>query len=393
MNVLHAWVTNMRWTRFPGQGRLQYSLTPPFADHLMSSPDHMHAWAVHPPFGVDSLLQEVRPVPEPGPGQVLVRVRAVALNYRDRLVIDGVWRPTGPRVPASDGVGVVIAAGADVTRVCVGDRVVASFFPRWIDGDPTPEMLAGSLGGTTADGMLAEYVVLDADAVIRVPSYLTDAEAATIPCAALTAWHALGGGSAVRRADRILIHGTGGVALFAVQMALGMGAEVIVTSRCEAKLERARALGATHGVLSRDGEWESRVLELTDGRGVDRVIETIGGENLDRSLRAARIGGTVSLVGMVAGSRAPVDTFLIAEKRLRVQGVLVGSRAMLEEMIAFLGERAITPVVDRLFAFDAVPDAVRYLASGTAFGKVCVSVGDGREGLGSNSRAYPLTEG
>ena len=333
----------------------------------------MQAWLVREPFGVDALAAVDRTVPKPGPGQVLVRVRAVALNYRDVLIVNGAWKAPEPRVPMSDGVGEVVAVGDGVGRVAVGDRVAGTFYPRWIEGEATPEKLRTPLGGVVADGVLAEYVAFDAEGVVRVPAHLTDEEAATLPCAALTAWHAIVRRSAVKPGDTVLVQGTGGVSLFALQFARLAGARVIVTSRSDEKLARARALGAADGINYRDvPDWDRRALELTDGRGVDHVIEVVGGDHLNRSVNAIRLGGTISIVGLLAGMRGAVDVFAIASKNARVHGIEVGSREMFEEMARAITAHVLRPVVDHVYPIDEVRAALRSLESGSHFGKVCV---------------------
>lgn len=334
----------------------------------------MKAYVIQEPFGIDALALAERPVPQPGPGQVLVRMRAASLNYRDLLVVRGVWRPPVPRIPASDGVGEVEAIGEGVTRVRVGDRVAGIFLPGWIDGGLTPEKLRSpSLGGTGADGTLTEYAVFGEEAVVRVPEHLSDEEAATLPLAAVTAWHALVARGGVKRGDTVLVQGTGGVSLFALQFALLAGAGVIATSSSDEKLRRARELGAAHGINYREPpDWDARVLELTAGRGVDHVVEVVGGENLNRSLNAVRMSGTIAVVGLLGGTSAPVETFGFVEKNVRLNGILVGSREMFEEMNRAVAERGLKPVVDRVFGFGEAREALRYLEAGSHFGKVCV---------------------
>lgn len=335
----------------------------------------MRAYVIDEPFGIGSLRVVERPMPQPGPGEVLVQVNAVALNYRDLMVVTGRWRPSGERIPVSDGAGVVLGVGDGVTRFAPGDRVVGCFFPNWIDGDPTPGKLSGSLGGTAADGLLATHAVLHEDALVRAPAHLSDEEAATLPCAAVTAWHALMGRSRTLAGDTVVVQGTGGVSLFAAQFARMAGATVIATSSSDSKLERMRALGAAHGINYRDTPaWEARVLELTDGRGADHVIDIAGGDNLNRSLAAARLGGTVSLVGFLGGAHGAVETFLLAEKNLRLNGILVGSRAMFEEMNAAIARDAMRPVMDRVVGWEEVSSALRVLGEGGVFGKVGVRV-------------------
>ena len=333
----------------------------------------MKAYVIDEPFGIDALRVVERPVPRPGPGQVQVRMRAVALNYRDLMIVGGRWRAPEPRVPVSDGVGEVVAVGAGVTRVAAGDRVAGSFYPRWHDGEPTPGTVRAAPGGTAADGLLAEHVVLDAEGVVPVPAHLSDEEAATLPCAAVTAWHAVVVRGKVGPGDTVLVQGSGGVSLFATQFARMAGATVIATSSSDEKLARLRALGAADGVNYRTtADWDARVLDLTNGRGVDHVVDVVGGENLNRSLHVVRTGGTISLVGLLAGTSAPVETFLMAEKNVRLHGILVGSRAMFEQMNAAIVEHGLRPVVDRVFALEAVGAALRHLESGAHFGKVCV---------------------
>jgi len=333
----------------------------------------MTAYTIQEPFGIDALTRAERPTPEPGPGQVLVRMRAVALNYRDLLIVNGVWKAPGPRVPISDGVGEVVAAGKGVTRVAVGDRVAGTFYPHWLEGELTPEKLRTPLGGVAADGVLAEHVLFAEDAVVRVPAHLSDEEAATLPCAGVTAWHAVARRAGVRPGDTVLVQGTGGVSLFALQFARLAGARVIVTSSSDEKLHRARALGAADGINYRQTpDWDRRVLDLTEGRGVDHVVEVVGGEHLNRSLNAVRLGGTISIVGLLAGTSGPVEVFRIASKNARLHGIEVGSREMYEEMNRAVAANALRPVVDRVFDVDEIRAALRYLESGAHFGKVCV---------------------
>ena len=333
----------------------------------------MRTYLAQEPFGLDALTMVDRPIPAPGPGQVLVRMRAASLNYRDLLVIEGVWRPSAPRIPLSDGVGEVIALGLGCTRVAVGDRVAGALLPHWIDGDLTPEKDAGALGGTAADGVLAEYVVFDEQGVVHVPTHLTDEEAATLPCAALTAWHALVERGGVAAGDTVLLQGTGGVSLFALQFARMLGARVIVTSSSDAKLQRARDLGAAEGVNYRTTpDWDAAARALTGGRGVDHVVDVVGGEGLNRSLNAIRLGGTVSVIGMLGGTSAPIETFRIAARYARIHGVEVGSRTMFEAMNAAIARHGLRPVIDRTFSFDDARAALRYLAGRAHMGKVCV---------------------
>jgi NADPH:quinone reductase-like Zn-dependent oxidoreductase len=335
----------------------------------------MRAYQVAEPFGLDALRRVDLPVPEPGPGEVLVRIRAVSLNYRDLLVIDGTWRPNGPRIPASDGVGEVVAVGDGVTRVAAGDRVAGIFLPGWLEGDLTPEALAlPSLGGSGADGTLAEYAVFRAESVVRVPAHLSNVEAATLPLAGATAWHALTR-AGVKACDTVLIQGTGGVSLFALQFATLRGATAIITSGSDEKLRRAAELGAAHGInYRRTPAWDAEALKLTAGRGVDHVVEVVGGENLDRSLNAVRMSGAIAFVGLLGGTRASVETFAFVEKNVRLHGIFTGSREMFQAMNGEIERHRLAPVIDRVFTFDQVPEALRHLQAGSHFGKICIEL-------------------
>jgi NADPH:quinone reductase-like Zn-dependent oxidoreductase len=325
--------------------------------------------------GIAALKRDERPTPVPGRNEVLVQMTAAALNFRDLLVINGTgsWKPHGPRIPASDGVGVVVAVGDQVTRFRTGDRVAGIFLPNWLDGECTPEKAAGALGGAHADGVLAEYRAFDEQAVVAVPGHLTDVEAATLPDAAVTAWHAVRRRSRVQSGDRILIQGTGGVSLFALQFVHALGGQPIVISSSDQKLERARALGAAGTInYNKVPAWEEEVLALTGGRGVDHVIEVVGGENLNRSLRAVRMSGTISFIGALAGMSAPINTLQIAAKNVCIHGIETGSREMFEEMNQFIASHQLRPVIDRTYPVWEFPAGLTYLASGKHFGKVAV---------------------
>jgi len=325
--------------------------------------------------GIAALERVERATPAPGRTEVLVRVRAVSLNYRDLLVVRGEaqWKPTAPRVPGSDAVGEVVAAGDDVTRARVGDRVLPIFLPGWIDGELTAERYGPALGGAALDGVLAEYLVLDEQAVVRAPDHLSDAEAATLPVAALTAWHALRR-IEVREGDSVLFQGTGGVSLAALQIAVAIGAHPIVLSGSDEKLRRVRAMGARETINYRTTpEWDAAVLDLTGGRGVDHVLEVVGGSNLNRSLAALRVSGSIAFVDLLAGLGGEVDTYRFVTRNVRLHGIETGSRAMLEEVIAFMARHRLHPVVDRTFGFDEIADALRHLERGDHFGKVVVT--------------------
>ena len=327
------------------------------------------------PFGVDALSFAARPDPVPGQHDVVVRLTALSLNYRDHLVIDGVgrWRAPEPRIPVSDGVGVVVATGSAVTRFKEGDRVAPIFYPKWVDGPPATEKLQASLGGAAADGVYAEYVVVDEAAAVSVPSHLNDAEAATLPCAAVTAWNAVAEGTPVRRGDTVVVLGTGGVALFALQFAKLHGARVIITSSSDVKLARARELGADAGVNYRTtADWPRAVHELTEGEGAEVIVDTAG--ELASAIEAVRVAGRIAFVGLVRGLRADVDLVKLMGSSATIRAIDVGSRAMFESMNRAIESARLRPVIDRTFGFDQARDAFRYLRAGGHFGKVCISV-------------------
>jgi NADPH:quinone reductase-like Zn-dependent oxidoreductase len=326
------------------------------------------------PFGVDSLAFATRPDPFPGPRDLVLRMKALSLNYRDRLVTDGIgrWRPLAPRIPLSDGLGIVVDTGAAVTRFRSGDRVAPIFYPKWTDGEPSPERMQVALGGAMTDGVYAEYVVVDERAAVAVPAHLSDAEAATLPCAAVTAWNAVAEGPPLGESDTVVVLGTGGVALFALQFAKLFGARVVITSSSDAKLARARELGADDGINYRTTpNWPRAVRELTDGRGPDLVVDTAG--ELPQSIEAVRVAGRIAFVGVLR-TRADVDLVKLMGSSATIRAIDVGSRAMFESMNRAIALSKLRPVIDRTFGFDEARDAVRYLSEGGHFGKVCILV-------------------
>ena len=325
--------------------------------------------------GIDGLAEVELPMPKPGPRQVLVKVAACSLNFRDLAIALGTYRmPTKPDlVPLSDGAGEVVEVGPGVTRVKAGDRVAGCFFQRWFAGPPAADTHVSALGGGL-DGMLAQYVVLEQDGVVALPAHLTFEEAATLPCAAVTAWHALAEHARIVAGQTVLVQGTGGVSIFALQLARLMGARVIVTSSSDEKLARAKALGATHGVnYKATPEWDKAVVELAGG-GVDHVVEVGGPGTLARSLRAIRVGGKITLIGVLAGA-AEINPMLIFSRRANVQGISVGSTQMFEAMNRAIAASGLKPVIDKVFAFGEAPAAYRHLQSAQHFGKVVIRVG------------------
>lgn len=327
-------------------------------------------------FGLENLRIVDRPQPHPAPGQALVRVRACSLNYRDLMVAKGHYNPKMPlpRVPFSDACGVVEAVGSNVTRVKPGDRVMPIFMQTWIDGPLTDVKSRSALGGGI-DGVLSEYVTLDAEGLVHAPAHLSDEQAACLPCAAVTAWNALVTQGKLKAGDTILVQGSGGVSLFALQFGKLHGARVIATSGSDEKLARVRSLGADETINYRTTpDWDQAVLDLTGGAGVDHVVEVGGAGTLERSLRSVRPMGTISLIGVLSGVTSDVNIAPILMKHVGLQGIYVGSRAMFEDMNRAITQSGLTPVVDRVFPFEEAADALRYMESGGHFGKIVVRV-------------------
>jgi len=332
----------------------------------------MKAWQIVAD-GIDALTLADRAVPEPGGGEVRVKVEASAINYRDLMTVKHAATrgiPL-PRIPNSDGAGTVTAVGPGVTGVAVGDRVASCFFQDWTDGACSPEAMVSALGGAL-DGVLAEEVVLKADGVVPVPAHLSTVEAATLPCAALTAWNALVEVGRLKAGDTVLLLGTGGVSIFALQFATAMGARVIITSSSDDKLARAKAMGAAETVnYKANPDWQQAVLELTGGRGVDVTVEVGGPGTLARSVEATRVAGRIALIGVLTGGT--IDPTAIMRKSITLQGVYVGSRRMFLEMNRALALHAIKPVIDRTVPFADAKAAYKAMEAAGHFGKIVIA--------------------
>ncbi|MEA2602240.1 MAG: hypothetical protein QOF89_3232 [Acidobacteriota bacterium] len=333
----------------------------------------MRAVEIRDAFGLDHLGLVERPDPVPGPGQALVRIRAASLNYRDLLMVEGKYNPKQklPLIPCSDGAGEVVALGEGVTRVRPGDRVSAIFAQRWIAGEPTRERLRSTLGGPL-DGTLAELAVFDQEGLVKIPEHLTDEEAATLPCAAVTAWTALNG---ITAGDTVLLQGTGGVSIFALQLAHLRGARVIITSSSDEKLARTRELGAAEGINYRETpDWGAKAKELTGGTGVDLIVEVGGAGTLKQSLQAVRMGGTIALMGNLAGTTAEIPLPLIFMQNVRVQGILVGPRESFEALNRAIALHQLHPVIDRVFPREEIRAAFEHMRAGGHLGKIVVRI-------------------
>jgi NADPH:quinone reductase-like Zn-dependent oxidoreductase len=334
----------------------------------------MRAWQIVSPNGIDALELSERRSAEPGSGEVKVRIRASSINYRDLgTVRDPVSRKLPyPRIPNSDGAGEIIAVGPGVTGLQRGARVASTFFQRWNDGQCSADAMASALGGAL-DGVLAEEVVLGADGVVPIPDHLSFEEAATLPCAALTAWNALAEAARIKAGDTVLLLGTGGVSIFALQFARLMGARPIIISSSDAKLERATALGAAHTINYRTTpDWDRAVLNLTNGTGVDATVEVGGAGTLPKSINATRVAGTISLIGVLAGGQ--IDPAQFMRKSIKMQGIYVGSRRMFLEMNRAIASAGLKPVIDRTFPFEKAKDAYHTMQAAGHFGKIVIRV-------------------
>lgn len=324
--------------------------------------------------GLASFKLRKHPVPTPAPGQIVVRMRAASLNYRDLLVSRGELPGLKPGlIPLSDGAGEVVAVGEAVFRVKPGDRVVPSFHQSWLSGPPEAEFMRGMLGGGI-DGVLAEYVLLDQEGVLRLPDYLSYEEGATLPCAAVTAWTALTCGTPLLAGHIVLVQGSGGVSIFALQLARAFGCRVIATTSSREKAERLRQLGAESVVnYVEHADWGAKVRELSGGRGVDRVVEVGGPGTLEQSLACTGFGAQIALVGYVGGLGGQINPRQLMRSGLSTHSVAVGSRAAFAQLLAAAQTAQLRPVIDRVFPFAQAADAYRYFEGRGHFGKVVIA--------------------
>lgn len=337
----------------------------------------MKVWKITEQFGLGNLRLTEAPEPMPGHGQVKLRMLAASINYRDLVVIEGNYGKAikPPVVPMSDGVGEVVALGPGVRRLKLGDRVCPTFFPDWTCGKPRDGVMQlDGARGASGNGTLCEFLVTDERSTVKVPDYLSNEEAATLPCAGVTAWNALTYGTPTLPGDTVLVQGTGGVSVFALQFATMMGARVIVTSSSDEKLERARALGASDVVNYRSTpEWHQEVRRILPD-GVDRIVEVGGADTVSRSIKCVRMGGVIAMIGVLSGARSAIDLPLVVMRFIRLEGITVGSTEHFEAMVKAMAHARIRPQIGAVLPFDQAPLAFEKIKAGGTFGKICVTM-------------------
>lgn len=337
----------------------------------------MKAWLLKD-FGLNNLHLEEVPTPVPQAGELLVKVAAVSLNFRDKAIVDGIYEPhtvPKPLIPVSDAVGVVVAVGAGVTRFAIGERVNSHLYSRWIDGPPGPSEPDFCFGSPLPGG-LAQYMIIHEDSSVKAPAMMSDAEASTLPIAALTAWYALMDVGNLQAGQSVLVQGTGGVSIFAAQIAIAHGARVIATSSSDSNLAKVKALGVGAGInYNTHPNWEQKVLELTDGKGVDITIDIAGGNGLNQSVQATKTAGIVAQVGFLSGQTTALNLMPLIFRQTTIRGIAVAPRASFDRMNPFLDKHNIKPVIDHIYAFEEAIRAYEHLARG-AFGKVVIKIAD-----------------
>lgn len=337
----------------------------------------MKAWLLKD-FGLQNLHLEEVPMPVAKPGELLVKVGAVSLNFRDKAIVDGIYLPNivpKPLIPVSDAVGTVVAIGEGVTRFKVGDRVNSTLYTHWIDGAPGPDESLHCLGMPLPGG-LAEYMIIHEESAVMAPAMMTDEEASTLPIAALTAWYSLMDIGNLQPGQTVLVQGTGGVSVFAAQIASAFGAKVIGTSSSDSNLDKMKALGVSHGINYRTNpDWEKNVLELTDGKGVDILIDIAGGDGLNKSVAATKVAGIIAQVGFLTGQTSSINLMPIIFRQTTIRGIAVAPRTSFERMNPFLDKHQIKPVIDKVYGFEDAIAAYEHLAKGP-FGKVVIKITD-----------------
>ncbi|WP_454731666.1 MULTISPECIES: zinc-dependent alcohol dehydrogenase family protein [Cupriavidus] len=335
----------------------------------------MKAWQLKD-FGLNNLVLGETETPRPKAGELLVKVGAVSLNFRDKAIVDGIYEPhLVPRdlIPVSDAAGTVVAVGEGVTRFQVGDRVNSHLYSRWLDGAPGPDEPAYCVGSPLPGG-LAEYMIIHEQGAVRAPGSMSDEEASTLPIAALTAWYSLVDFGQIQSGQSVLVQGTGGVSIFAVQMARAMGAKVIATSSRDENLQAAMELGASAGInYRRTPNWETEVLALTDGKGVDLTLDVAGGEGINQSVAATKAAGRIAQIGFLAGQTTQLNLMPLIFRQTTLRGIAVAPRSSFDRMNPFLDEHRIRPVIDHVYPFGQAREAFEHLARGP-FGKVVIKV-------------------
>jgi NADPH:quinone reductase-like Zn-dependent oxidoreductase len=335
----------------------------------------MKAWLLND-FGLDNLVLGETPTPEPKAGELLVKVGAVSLNFRDKAIVDGIYEPhmvPKPLIPVSDAAGTVVAVGEGVSRFKVGDRVNSHLYSRWVDGAPGPDEPDYCFGSPLPGG-LAEYMIIHEESAVRAPHNMSDEEASTLPIAALTAWYSLVDYGQIKVGETVLVQGTGGVSIFAVQLATALGARVIVTSSRDENLDAAKKLGAVAGVNYRTHEkWEEEVLNLTDGKGVDVLLDVAGGNGLNQSIAATKAAGRIAQIGFLTGQTTELSLMPLIFRQTTIRGIAVAPRSSFDRMNGFLNENEIRPVIDKVYPFEEARQAYEHLAKG-AFGKVVIKI-------------------
>jgi NADPH:quinone reductase-like Zn-dependent oxidoreductase len=343
----------------------------------MKGMDNMKAWQFNG-FGLENLKKVELPTPTPGPKEILVRVKAVSLNYRDKAIVDGIYMPElmkPPFVPVADASGEVVSVGAEVTKFKEGDRVTSHMFTEWVDGKPSLTMGASALGGPN-NGGLAEYMILKEDTTVKTPDNMTDEEASTLPIAALTVWMSLVEFGKIKAGETVLVQGTGGVSVYAIQIASALGARVIATSSSNEKLERVKTLGATDVINYKETPaWEEEVLKLTNGEGVNHILEVVGGEGVNQSIEALTLQGNIYVIGFLNGLESKVNLFALLAKQAKIHGINVGHRRAFDDMSRAFEQLQIKPVIDTVYSFDQAIEAYEHLYRG-AFGKIVIKVAD-----------------
>ncbi len=335
----------------------------------------MKAWLLKD-FGLDNLVQGEVETPVPQAGELLVKVGAVSLNFRDKAIVDGIYEPhmvPKPLIPVSDAAGTVVAMGAGVSRFAIGDRVNSHLYSRWLDGTPGPDE-PNYCFGSPLPGGLAQYMIIHEDSAVRAPDNMSDEEAATLPIAALTAWYALVDYGQIEPGQTVLVQGSGGVSVFAAQIATALGAKVIVTSSRDANLQAVKKLGAVAGVNYRTcPEWAEEVLKITDGKGVDLLLDVAGGDGINQSIAATKAGGRIAQIGFLTGQTSVLNLMPMIFRQTTIRGIAVAPRSSFDRMNAFLSEHKIRPVIEHVYPFDQAREAYEHLARG-AFGKVVIKV-------------------